>query len=108
MYSTSGLLKESQLDIVSSIETEFPSDLLGETSMLHGPGKAKELGTASSLLGAGATFGRTTALGLTLKDAGRLLAETPLLPLQAGGPFFTLAILFVQGTFRYEIQLIRI
>lgn len=34
IYSMSGLLKEWQEDIDSSIETDIPSDLLGETSIL--------------------------------------------------------------------------
>lgn len=114
IYSTSGLLKESQVDIVSSIETESPSDLLGESSMLQGTGMATEpssllwtavnFGKTSSLVWIEVTFGRTTAVDLTLKDADRLLPEIPLLLVLAGDPFFTLAILLAHGTFRYEIH----
>lgn len=47
MYSTCGLLKESQVDIDSSIETETPSDSLGEKSMLHGAERVGRVGATS-------------------------------------------------------------
>lgn len=40
-YSNFGLSKESQVDIVSSKETEAQSDLHGEISMLLGKGRAE-------------------------------------------------------------------
>ena len=65
IYSTSGLLKESQVDIVSSIETDTPSDLQGENSMLHGGGGILEI------LGGNTTsfpLGGKTELGLALVE----------------------------------------
>lgn len=100
MYSTSGLLKESQVDMVSSKETESPSDLLGETSMLHGAGMAAVLGTVSSLLGKDVTLLQgTSALDLTLEDAAKFLPENPIIPVLAGGPFFAMEILVADDTF---------
>ena len=100
MYSTSGLLKESQVDMVSSKETESPSDLLGETSMLHGAGMAAVLGTVSSLLGKDVTLLQgTSALDLTLEDATKFLPENPIIPVLAGGPFFAMEILVADDTF---------
>lgn len=100
-YSTSGLLKESQVDIVSSKETEKSSDLLGDISILHGAGAgtAAMAGTASSLLEREVTLEGTLKLGLTFEDVGKLFVEIPTLLVQARGPFFTLAILVVHGTF---------
>lgn len=101
MYSTSGLLKESQVDIVSSREIEIPSDLLGETSMLHGTGSTAIPGTASSLLGTEVTLHVATAFGFAFKDGGKLFPEISVLMVQAG-PFFTLAILFELVAFTYK------
>jgi hypothetical protein len=101
IYSTSGLLKESHVDMVSSKETESPSDLLGETSMLHGAGMAAVLGTVSSLLlGKDVTLLQgTSALDLTLEDAAKFLPENPIIPVLAGGPFFAMETLVADDTF---------
>jgi hypothetical protein len=100
MYSTSGLLKESQVDMVSSKETESPSDLLGETSMLHGAGMAAVVGTVSSLLGKDVILLQgISPVDLTFEDAAKLLIENPMLPVQAGGPFFAMEILVADDTF---------
>ena len=106
IYSTSGLLKESQVDIVSSIETDTPSDLLGENSMLHGGGGIlKILGegnTTSFPLGKDATnLGSKIELGLTLVE-GKTCPEKP--TLLAGCVFLDLGILFEHGTFKFEIE----
>lgn len=100
MYSTSGLLKESQVDIVSSIETETPSDLLGENSMLHSGGGIVEIlggGTTTSFpLGKDVTtLGGKTELGLTFVE-GRTCPEKP--TLLTGCVFLAFKILFEHGT----------
>jgi hypothetical protein len=99
IYSTSGLLKESQVDIDSSKEIERSSDLLGETSLLHGTETAATGGTLSSLVEIEITLQTPTALDFAFKNAGKVLL------LEAGGPFFTLANLFENGACIYEIQL---
>lgn len=95
----SGLLKESQEDIDSSIETDIASDVLGEASSTGG---GTVTVTTSGGGGGGAWFlagrelalGKTTALvGLTFANAGLLLPE------QSGtGSFFVFASLAAHGT----------
>lgn len=115
-YSTSGLLKESQTDIDSSIETEFASDLLGETSMLQETETetaAAMLGalvlTFSSLLGKDVTLQGTGTVVLVFpfEDAGKKFPEMLVLALLAAGAFLALASLVEQGTFRHEILLMK-
>lgn len=113
-YSTSGLLKESQTDIDSSIETEFASDLLGETSMLQETETAAAmLGalvlTFSSLLGKDVTLQGTGTVVLVFpfEDAGKKFPEMLVLALLAAGAFLALASLVEQGTFRHEILLMK-
>lgn len=103
IYSISGLLNESEseVDIVSSIETDNPSDLLGETFMMleratsdfcgaeatlgksmafgfeskllgTGTVKAESVGGASSLCVNELALGKTTAFGLVFKEVGSL------------------------------------
>lgn len=47
-YSTSGLFKESHVDIDSSIDTESPSDSVGEKSMLQ---ETVIVGTEAAIVG---------------------------------------------------------
>lgn len=89
-YSTSELLKESQVDIFSPNKTETQSDLLGDMSMLHGAGTTIMLGTISSLLGRKVIILETAALDCTFKGA---------LLVVGGRSFFTLAILVTEGNF---------
>ena len=71
-YSTSGLLKESQVDIVSSMETEAPSDLVGETAILL------EIAMASVLEKVVTLLGTTTLVVLTSSNVGVFLVLTAL------------------------------
>lgn len=113
-YSTSGLLKESQTDVDSSIETEFASDLLGETSMLQETGTAAAMAgalvfTFSSLLGKDVTLQGTgtTVLVFPFEGAGKKFPEMLVLALLAAGAFLALASLVEHGTFRHEILLMK-
>lgn len=76
-YSMSGLLKESQEDIDSSIETDIASDLLGETSTTGaGTVTVATGGGASSLTGKELAFGKIAApVGLTFANVGLLFPE---------------------------------
>lgn len=86
-YSISGLLKESQDDIVSSIETDIPSDLPGDKdkSMLLETGTLKFAtnGTTSFLslndevvlVVVIVALGKTTEADLTFEKVGFLLPE---------------------------------
>jgi hypothetical protein len=105
IYSISGLLKESQVDIDSSKEIEKSSDLLGETSMQQGTETAAAIETFSSLLGLEITLQAPPVLDFAFKDAGEVFPEKPALLLETGGPFFTLAILFENGAYIYKIRL---
>lgn len=99
-YSTSGLLNESQVDIVSSNEAETPSDLVGDMSILEGAGTAVKLGTVSLLLKREVILlGTATSLDWMFKEAGKLSVESLALLVQS---FFTLAILVTHGTFISE------
>lgn len=112
MYTNSGLFRESQVDIVSSKETEPLTDVLGEI-FLH-------LGTIIALLEAGRLeillLGAGIALMIgwsllvenaslaitpifTLKEAGKVFPESPLSWEWAEDSFF-LAILAEHGTFK--------
>lgn len=80
-YSMSGLLKESQEDIDSSVETDIVSDLLGETSTT-GAGTVTVatggggVGGASFFTGKELAFGKIAALvGLTFANVGLLFPE---------------------------------
>lgn len=102
IYSTSGLLKESQVDIDSFKETDRPSDLLGETSMLYGVEIAATAGKIPSFRGTEVTLQASIVLDFTFEGAGK----EPVLVFEAGGPFLTLAILFEHGACTYKILLI--
>lgn len=97
-YSTSGLFKESQVDIDSSIETENESDLSGDTSMLHEMRAATVLGIATSLFGKNVDLPTATVLCFTEVVAGRRAPEK-LGFVEAEDPFFMLTILVVHGTY---------
>ncbi len=102
-YSTSGLLKESQVDIVSSIETEASSfDLEGERLMLQRAGKIVLIG-AALILGKTVIFGRRSELGFTFNDEGRAFPTEPVFKTVVGCAFFIFAILFELGTLKYGI-----
>lgn len=96
MYSTSGLLKESQVDIVSSMETDTPSDLLGENSMLHGGwgGKTTSFPRGKVVT----TLGGKTELGFTVVE-GKTCPEKPTL-LAGCCVFLALGNLFEHCTFK--------
>ena len=98
-YSTSGLFKESQVDIDSSIETESPSDCVGDTSMLQGTGPA----IAGRIASVNALLLQATMFGFIKEEAGRVAAEMPaLLILLVGAPFLMLTILAVRGDFKMQ------
>lgn len=117
MYSTSGLLKESHVDIVSSKETETPSDLVGETSILLETVVAAFLENAVTLLGAttlGVLFVLTWSRAGTLfvltssnAKAGVLFAGKFVLRVLAGEPFLALTIFDAQGTYKFEISFVK-
>lgn len=97
-YSISGLLKESQEDIVSSMETDIPSDLPGDnTSKLLETGTAAATaaatnGTSSFLVVT--ALGKTTAVGLTtLPEIAELALVQLLAGAAGGGSFFVFATL---------------
>lgn len=96
IYSTSGLLKESQVDIVSSKETDdSPSDLLGENSILHctgGGGNATSFPVGKD----GTTLGSKTELRLSF-EGGRTCRERPTFVTDC--VFLAFWILFELGTF---------
>jgi hypothetical protein len=109
-YSISGLLKESQDDIVSSIETDIPSDLPGDDkSILLETGTLKVLptnGTTTSFLTPFLSenaelvvlvvmaLGKTTVADLTFDKVGFLLPEiAELEELHCEGSFFVFATL---------------
>jgi hypothetical protein len=109
-YSISGLLKESQDDIVSSIETDIPSDLPGDDkSILLETGTLKVLptnGTTTSFLTPFLSeneelvvlvvmaLGKTTVADLTFDKVGFLLPEiAELEELHSEGSFFVFATL---------------
>lgn len=95
-YSTSGLFKESQVDMDSSIETEKESDLSGDIlKLLHETEAATALGMATSLLVEDEDLPAGTAFCFT---GGR---KTPvkLALVETEGPFFMLTILVVHGTY---------
>jgi hypothetical protein len=111
-YSISGLLKESQDDIVSSIETDIPSDLPGDDkSILLETGTLKVLptnGTTTSFLTplpflseneelvvlVVMALGKTTVADLTFDKVGFLLPEiAELEELHSEGSFFVFATL---------------
>lgn len=110
-YSTSsGLLIESHEDVVSSIETNLPSDLLGETSMPLRTGTANvaTVGAASFFCDKELAFGITTELELTdfnWEDLFPEIVDFETLVL-AGASFLVLATLFEPCTLHYIIQLI--
>lgn len=97
IYSISGLLKESQVDIVSSKETDISFDLLGEVSML--PERVTVGAAASSGCGKDGAFGKTSALDLIFDKTGSLFPEIAELLVDAGKFFFVLTILVAHGTF---------
>lgn len=97
IYSISGLLKESQEDIVSSKETEIPSDLLGEVSMLVE--RVTVAGAAPSLCEREGALGKTSALDLTFDKAGNLFPEIAELVVHAGKFFFVLATFVAHATY---------
>lgn len=106
-YSISGLLKESHDDIVSSIETDIPSDLPGDDkSILLETGTLKVVGATNG--GGGTTsflpendevvvmaLGKTTVADLTFDKVGFLLTEITELEeeLHGEGSFFVFATL---------------
>lgn len=109
-YSISGLLKESHDDIVSSIETDIPSDLPGddksillETGTLKVVGATNEGGGTTSffpeneevVLVAVMALGKTTVADLTFDKVGFLLTEITELEeeLHGEGSFFVFATL---------------
>lgn len=94
-YSTSGLFKESQVDIDSSIDTEKESDLSGDIFKLLHETAATALGMATSLLVEDEDLPTGTAFCFT---GGR---NTPvkLAFVETEGPFFMLTILVVHGTY---------
>jgi hypothetical protein len=112
-YSISGLLKESQDDIVSSIETDIPSDLPGDDkSILLETGTLKVVvptnGTTTSFLTplpflseneelvvlVVMALGKTTVADLTFDKVGFLLPEiAELEELHSEGSFFVFATL---------------
>ena len=73
--------------------------------MLHGAETAATGGTLSSLLEIEITLQLPTVLDFAFKNAGKVLPGKPVLLKEAGGPFFTLAILFENGACIYEIKL---
>lgn len=103
-YSISGLLKESQEDIVSSIETDIPSDLPGDTSMLLETGTAT-VATVGTITGGAATsfllsgnevviaLGKTTAEDLTLDKVDTLFPKIDDVDVHDGVSFFVFATL---------------
>ena len=109
-YSISGLLKESHDDIVSSIETDIPSDLPGDDkSILLETGTLKVVGATNG--GGGTTsflpendevvlvvvmaLGKTTVADLTFDKVGFLVTEITELEeeLHGEGSFFVFATL---------------
>lgn len=66
MYSTSGLFKESQVDTLSSIETDKLSDWSRDISILQGPEGIEILDKVSSQFGKAGFFFGTTALCFAL------------------------------------------
>lgn len=110
MYSTSGLLKDSQVEIVSSTERECSSDLLGETAMLHCAGRAVTVETGirnvSSALRAGGFLLGTTTLDFTLEDRGKPLLEIAEVLFEVEDNFLALAILVTYGYAEHIRQLL--
>lgn len=95
IYSNSGLSTESQVDIVSSKETEPSIDVLGEIAMNLGSitaplragsiptllleaGMALTVTVGSSLRGENVSLEGATTLGFTLKDEGKMFPESAL------------------------------
>lgn len=113
-YSTSGLLIESQEDTVSSIETDIPSDLLGETSMVLGTSTVIVVTTVGAAT-AEASFlsvkqvtllGKITSVDLTFCEEGNLfpIAEE-VVHAGKGASFLVLATLVEHdGTFQYKLN----
>lgn len=102
MYSTSGLLKESQVDIVSSMETEFPSDRSGDTSRPDGTGKAAEatVERVPLFFGRDVSLQGKTADGFAFKEEDDVFPVTPTVRELLVDPFFALEILVAHGTFK--------
>lgn len=99
IYSTSGLLKESDVDMVSSMETEIPSDRLGETSELQGAGRAITAERVPSLLRRDFSLRGKTRVGFTFKEEDDVFPVTSTLRGFLEGPFFALEILVALGAF---------
>lgn len=100
MYSTSGLFKESQVDIDSSIEIERLTDWSGETFIVHGAGATLILESTALLFEKAVFLLETTTLGFTLEQ-GRVGTEK-LAFVEAEDPFLTLTIFAVHGTYKFK------
>lgn len=99
MYSISGLLKESQVDNVSSKETDISSNLLIVSLMLETT--ETRTGPASSLCGKEGGWAKT-GLESTFDKVGILFPATDDLLVHVGVFFFVLGPLIAQCTYQYE------
>lgn len=103
MYSTSGLFKESQVDIDSSIEREHESDLSGDTFMLYETGAAIGLDSTTSLFGKDVALPIATMLCFTEEVGGRVAPEKFAF-VEVEDPFLMLTIFVEHGTYRIQIS----
>ncbi|KAF5208450.1 hypothetical protein FRX31_001963 [Thalictrum thalictroides] len=86
MYSISGLLSESQVDIVSSKETEHAPDWLREISMLQDPRRGVTVGASLVHIGRLLSFLETGVPDFIAEDAGTEFCRNDVLLVQAESP----------------------